>query len=432
MNTALWPATWGYYLTNMIGFDGTGPHRRACSPGRAQHFIDHVRGGGPLPTLRCGRQPYGVLPVTSLDLWQPPRRRGGGARAADVWLRTLLQQLRDNVWRAAAARGAARSAAHAPTRTPTSADVMRTDALSSSYAMRALLGRHYLQHLRAFLGEDLAAQRLDRAAGRRSPVGILQRLGFAWRPRLLRSVYGDAAWRVSAPLVQAGEVSRWRPLEPNYIAALLAEPQIDAHRAPTTCRRRRRRACCTRCCATRCCWSTPARPPRILATRRAPRCRRCCATPSWSIWSAARRRRSPGAASSTSACAAVTGDTTIREHLESPAGLQARRPPHRCGEFRAASRMLQGLDSEALQYLMQGTLDLASHRLDAWITSFATKRLAAMRAPRPAGLVRRRLRLGREPAAGRGCGTPVRRRRRASRRRSSRSPTTPASSTRRR
>lgn len=35
-----------------------------------QHFVEHVRGRGPLPTLRIGRQPYGVLPVTSLDLWQ--------------------------------------------------------------------------------------------------------------------------------------------------------------------------------------------------------------------------------------------------------------------------------------------------------------------------------------------------------------------------
>lgn len=33
------------------------------------HFIDHVRARGQLPTLRVGRQPYGILPVTSLDLW---------------------------------------------------------------------------------------------------------------------------------------------------------------------------------------------------------------------------------------------------------------------------------------------------------------------------------------------------------------------------
>jgi hypothetical protein len=43
------------------------------------------------------------------------------------------------------------------------------------------------------------------------------------------------------------------------------------------------------------------------------------------------------------------------------------------------------LDSESLQLLMLGTLDLASHRLDAWITSFATKRLALMTSTVAAG-----------------------------------------------
>ncbi|MER8186917.1 hypothetical protein [Kitasatospora sp. NPDC094015] len=33
------------------------------------HYVRHVRGRGLLPTLRVGNQPYGLLPVTSLDLW---------------------------------------------------------------------------------------------------------------------------------------------------------------------------------------------------------------------------------------------------------------------------------------------------------------------------------------------------------------------------
>ena len=55
------------------------------------------------------------------------------------------------------------------------------------------------------------------------------------------------------------------------------------------------------------------------------------------------------------------------------------------GEFRASLAHLQDLDSEALSHLMQGTLDLSAHRLDAWVTSFATKRLAAMHIDGPAG-----------------------------------------------
>ena len=104
---------------------------------------------------------------------------------------------------------------------------MRTDALSNSYFARGVLGRHYLQHLRAFLGEDLAANGFI-AAQDAIASKLLARLGIAWRPRLARAAYADMTWRVTAPLVQTGEVSPWRMLEPNYIAALLALPTIDA------------------------------------------------------------------------------------------------------------------------------------------------------------------------------------------------------------
>src|SRR5262249_41883605 len=83
--------------------------------------------------------------------------------------------------------------------------------------------------------------------------------------------------------------------------------------------------------------------------------------------------------------AAITGDRTIREHLESLRTFSAPQVAA-LGAFRKSLEHLQGLDSEALQFLMQGTIDLASYRLDAWITSFATKRLASMRASQPQGV----------------------------------------------
>src|SRR5215218_6331799 len=102
---------------------------------------------------------------------------------------------------------------------------MRTDALSNGYSARSLFGRHYLEHLREFVGQNLDLAGFtpiqDAVTG-----GILQRLGFPWRSRLSHATYADATWRVSAPLVQSGEVSRWRKLEPNYIAILLAESSI--------------------------------------------------------------------------------------------------------------------------------------------------------------------------------------------------------------
>lgn len=67
MATVLWPATWKYYLTQMLRLDGL----ESFQPVFRRWALDTVRGGGPLPTLRVGAQPYGVLPATALDRWRP-------------------------------------------------------------------------------------------------------------------------------------------------------------------------------------------------------------------------------------------------------------------------------------------------------------------------------------------------------------------------
>jgi hypothetical protein len=107
------------------------------------------------------------------------------------------------------------------------AEVMRSEAQSSNYAARSLLGNHYLLHLRAFMGEDLE-RRGWLTAHDAMTTPILQNLGIAWSPRVTRATYEDNAWGFIAPLVQAGEISAQGALEPNYIAALLAEPTIQA------------------------------------------------------------------------------------------------------------------------------------------------------------------------------------------------------------
>ena len=55
--------------------------------------------------------------------------------------------------------------------------------------------------------------------------------------------------------------------------------------------------------------------------------------------------------------------------------------------FNAALDHLATVPTAELERLLTETLDTASHRLDAWITSLATKRLGAMRSRRPQGLL---------------------------------------------
>ncbi|GGT03053.1 hypothetical protein GCM10010271_00970 [Streptomyces kurssanovii] len=67
-----------------------------AGPWRAvrDHLAEHVRGRGPLPMLRVGRQPYGVLPATALGDWRATRDGD-----VDALLAPWLLRLRER-WRA--------------------------------------------------------------------------------------------------------------------------------------------------------------------------------------------------------------------------------------------------------------------------------------------------------------------------------------------
>ena len=114
MNAALWQVGWGYFLTNMIGAE-TGLSMASVDWARG-HFVSYVRAGGPLPPLRVGRQPYGVLPVTSLDQWAPAATENNAPQEA--WLKSFLMRTRDNVWRPVAGQIPV-SACGRPIRMPT-------------------------------------------------------------------------------------------------------------------------------------------------------------------------------------------------------------------------------------------------------------------------------------------------------------------------
>ena len=91
MNVAIWPSTWGYFLEQMMAGDGS-LSDDMIRYGR-EHFEHFVRGRGPLPAIRIANQPYGLLPVMSLDHWQAQ-----GAETMDVALEKFLSKLRE-VWR---------------------------------------------------------------------------------------------------------------------------------------------------------------------------------------------------------------------------------------------------------------------------------------------------------------------------------------------
>jgi hypothetical protein len=311
-----------------------------------------VRSGGPFSPLRCGKEPYGVLPVTSLDFWRP--RAGEEAmNVPEMWLRNFLLSLRDNVWRPRLADVARLGRRTSPPNPDADlADVMRTDALSNGYSARSLFGRHYLAHLREFVGQNL-----DLAGF--TPIqeavtgGILQRLGFPWRSRLSHATYADAMWPVSAPLIQEGEVSRWRKLEPNYISALLADSSIatlvanQPDEGTSLLQTLLRHSMLLEYASATVAIAGTEPGESLAALLRDPELIDLVnGVPLSTTWKRLLDRK----------VAAITVTNTIREHLDS---LQRFDAPQvaALGAFRQSLEHLQGLDSEALQLSISRRID---------------------------------------------------------------------------
>jgi len=73
MNTSLFPSTLGYWLKNW-----TAPAVSAQSARMTRSFFtSFVTGRGPLPSIRVGNQPYGVLLTSDFSRWKYPESRPG-------------------------------------------------------------------------------------------------------------------------------------------------------------------------------------------------------------------------------------------------------------------------------------------------------------------------------------------------------------------
>ncbi len=92
MNRALWAATLGGYLRDMIE-----PLVDDAMIAAAERFFTTcVLGRGGIPAVRIGSQPYGILAASSLSAWQPAP--ADGQDAIQARLLALLPKL-DGVWR---------------------------------------------------------------------------------------------------------------------------------------------------------------------------------------------------------------------------------------------------------------------------------------------------------------------------------------------
>lgn len=387
MNTALWQATWGYFLLQMlgVGHKGESPLTDDDIAWTRNHFLDYVRASGPLPTLRIGKQPYGILPVTSLNAWMPPAGQLS-QHARDVALRDFLLKLR-NLWR--------RNYREVPRlgRSPDDdidkdmAEVLSMDGLSSSYSMRHLMGRHYAQNLWSFLKADLDGNHWWTKQESMTTT-VLRLLGISWMPRLARAMFSPPVVKLNGALVQAGQVPGNALLTPNYIETFLAARNLDDIRNATV--QPPPRTLLYLLLRHSMLLEYAAAAARLLvkrgllpsALRREPE---LVDFPvgqiTMTVWEQMKTRITvPGVAEPMALGEYLLGFTPTGEP---DVGREPDLKP--LSEFRSSLTYLKSLPVSRLEPLLTGTLDLCSHRLDAWITSFATKRLAEMRQANPTG-----------------------------------------------
>jgi hypothetical protein len=93
MNTALYPATLGYYFDTMLA-----PVLNDANQDQLRDFfIKNVSGRGPLPTIRAGNQPYGILLTSDFSRWQWQKTEPGYTAPFLGTLYAVLQQY-NNFW----------------------------------------------------------------------------------------------------------------------------------------------------------------------------------------------------------------------------------------------------------------------------------------------------------------------------------------------
>lgn len=390
MNRALWSATLGYFLGQMIGrsisqetpftLENFADHLNWAR----RHFIDYVRAAGPLPAMRVGRQPYGVLPVTSLNAWKP---KAGQEQqyARDVALRDFLAKLRE-VWRANLSQVPRVGRSDNPDQD--FADILSVDALSSGYAVRHLMGQEYLRQLWSFLAPGdqkfwwLKQQELTRA--------ILSALGLNWKFPLSNATYSGWHVPLRGPVIQSEALSETEPLKPNYIELLLNESRLETIRGESFPDPKPRSLLYAvlrhallqeyKAAAINLLFPKQSLQQFVMEAEReiiGPQTLTGVNVPT--VWELLNRP-----------VAGVTDDPvwsylfTLRSPPADPVAASSVAP---LLEFRESLAHLKTLGTAKLQRLFAGTLDLCSHRLDAWITSFATKRLSEMRTANPTGIL---------------------------------------------
>jgi hypothetical protein len=203
-NTALWPATWGYFLQTAL-HPLLGPEAVAAT---RDFFLRYVSGRGPLPVVKIGRQPYGILPTTAFSRLTFPAT----ATHRKALNKVLTEAGTD--WAAAAAHvphlGDGATDAHQQL-----LDLVALHPTSAEYHQRYAQSVEDLFNRENLGGVGATVLSTVDQLGLPGPVRtLLARFGASQDPDLLRRLFTDFQQPLLAPLVDdrpLSETDRIRP-----------------------------------------------------------------------------------------------------------------------------------------------------------------------------------------------------------------------------
>jgi hypothetical protein len=441
MLTALWPGTLGYFIGQMVA--GSISEDEAAL--LRAHTVNWVRARGPLAPLRVGRNPYGVLPVTSLNRFVPDAGRDPGADRFVHLLTTL-----NSAWMDAAAKLPKVGRGKPQDSSKELAEILGLSPTSTLIDVRRIYKEGFVEIITALAGMTTDQQATVRSISRELVQNGFSAIGKLKDEDGLIAMVGTGERRpVTIDRVQKAATSRTKPLVDDYLSWLRSATPADLaaaeekYGAPLlyllaryALLRQYARAAAT----------APNPPvgfdpesildkdvivdipggitvptlpldtfvkgvpgvpgsggPQVMPFGQALMDQANQLSGNIAMGSdfgkpllAVKAMPAPGSSgararrSSTQyAIRANPGEPQLFLSLQSPPGRRSKAPTDpgtvETAQVLAALEHLEHLPSATLDHLLSETLDIASHRLDAWVTSLATMRLSRMRADKPTG-----------------------------------------------
>lgn len=210
MNVALWNATLGYYLPQMLKPLVDRPTIQKVF----DFFTQYVSGRGSLPTLRIGSQPYGILPTTDFQNWTLTEAEMGRNAPFDTKMLRFLKKF-DTHWKSLV-RFAPQINANSTTPDADFLSVIGLDGGSVSYGNRMLLERRMSRMMHwFFLGFDyLPAEFLS---WQQRADKLIKELGMTEIPEIAQHDFGRFDALDKVPVVDTEPLSEIDAVKPFFV-----------------------------------------------------------------------------------------------------------------------------------------------------------------------------------------------------------------------